>query len=52
MTLEEIRKNIDAIDSQLLPLFAARMDCAREVAAVKKGGGSAGAQRRTRKKRS
>lgn len=39
MTLEEIRKNIDAIDAQLLPLFAARMDCAREVAAVKKEAG-------------
>lgn len=39
MTLEEIRKKIDAIDAQLLPLFTARMDCAREVAAVKKEAG-------------
>ena len=39
MTLEEIRKKIDAIDAQLLPLFEARMDCAREVAAVKKEAG-------------
>lgn len=36
MTLEEIRGEIDAIDRQLLPLFLARMDCARKVAAVKK----------------
>ena len=39
MTLEEIRRKIDAIDSQLLPLFQARMDCAKEVAAVKKEAG-------------
>lgn len=36
MTLEEIRGKIDAIDEQLLPLFLARMDCAKQVAAVKK----------------
>lgn len=35
MTLEEIRKEIDAIDSQLLPLFLARMHCAQQVAQVK-----------------
>ena len=39
MTLEEIRKRIDEIDGKLLPLFLARMDCAREVAAVKKEAG-------------
>lgn len=39
MTLEEIRRRIDEIDGQLLPLFLARMDCAREVAAVKKEAG-------------
>lgn len=36
MTLEEIRKTIDQLDSQLLPLLTARLDCAREVAAFKK----------------
>ncbi len=36
MTLEEIRKQIDDIDAQLLPLFLARMECAKQVAAVKK----------------
>lgn len=36
MTLDEIRNEIDDIDSQLLPLFLARMDCAKKVAAVKK----------------
>lgn len=39
MTLEEVRQKIDEIDSQLLPLFQARMDCAREVAAIKKEAG-------------
>lgn len=39
MTLEEIRKEIDNIDEKLLPLFEARMDCARKVAAVKKAQG-------------
>lgn len=36
MTLEEIRKQIDEIDRQLLPLFMARMDCAKQVAEIKK----------------
>jgi chorismate mutase/prephenate dehydratase len=36
MTLEEIRAEIDRIDAQLLPLFLRRMDCAAQVAAVKK----------------
>lgn len=36
MTLEEIRKRIDAIDAQLLPLFLERMDCAKEVAEIKR----------------
>ncbi len=35
MTLEEIRKQIDQIDSQLLPLFIARMHCAEQVAQIK-----------------
>lgn len=35
MTLEEIRKEIDKIDSRLLPLFIARMHCAEQVAKVK-----------------
>lgn len=35
MTLEEIRKEIDQIDKQLLSLFQSRMDCARQVAQVK-----------------
>lgn len=35
MTLEEIRKEIDQIDGQLLSLFISRMDCARQVAQVK-----------------
>lgn len=37
MTLEEVRREIDAIDSQLLPLFLKRMDCARQVAEIKRG---------------
>ncbi len=36
MTLDEIRNKIDEIDAKLLPLFMARMDCAKQVAAVKK----------------
>ncbi|WP_283609498.1 bifunctional chorismate mutase/prephenate dehydratase [Faecalispora anaeroviscerum] len=40
MTLEEIRKKINEIDDHLLPLLAARLDCGRQVAAVKKGSGS------------
>lgn len=35
MTLEEVRRRIDAIDSQLVPLFCQRMDCSREVAKIK-----------------
>lgn len=35
MTLEEIRGEIDEIDEKLLPLFLRRMECARQVAAVK-----------------
>lgn len=37
MTLEEIRKEIDQIDEQLLPLFLKRMECAGKVAEIKKG---------------
>lgn len=40
MELSEIRKEIDEIDAQLLPLFIKRMDCAKEVAAVKKRDGT------------
>lgn len=36
MTLDEIRKEIDEIDAKLLPLFMARLDCAKQVAAIKK----------------
>lgn len=36
MTLEEVRKEIDAIDRQLLPLFLQRMDCAKQVAEIKR----------------
>ena len=36
MTLDEIRKGIDTIDAKLLPLLMARMDCAKQVAAIKK----------------
>ena len=35
MTLKEVRRRIDAIDSQLVPLFCQRMDCSREVAKIK-----------------
>lgn len=35
MTLEDIRKEIDSIDAQLLPLVKARMDCAKKVAEIK-----------------
>ena len=41
MTLEEIRAEIDNIDAQLLPLFLRRMDCAEQVAEIKKGTGRA-----------
>lgn len=36
MTLDEIRKRIDAIDEQLLPLFIQRMKCAQDVAKAKR----------------
>ena len=36
MELSDIRKEIDEIDSQLLPLFLRRMKCAEQVAAIKK----------------
>lgn len=35
MTLDEIRVEIDAIDSQMKPLFIQRMECARHVAETK-----------------
>lgn len=35
MNLDEIRKRIDTIDSQLLPLFIERMECAQDVAREK-----------------
>jgi chorismate mutase/prephenate dehydratase len=35
MTLEEIRNEIDEIDSQLLPLFIKRMHCSEQVARIK-----------------
>ncbi len=35
MTLDAVRKRIDQIDSQMKPLFLQRMECARDVAAVK-----------------
>lgn len=35
MELKDIRTSIDAIDNQLVDLFARRMDCAREVAEAK-----------------
>ena len=37
MNLEQSRKTIDEIDSQLTKLFAERMSCAAEIAAYKKG---------------
>lgn len=40
MELSDIRKEIDAIDAQLLPLFIQRMDCAKKVAEIKKRDGS------------
>lgn len=35
MTLDEIRVQIDAVDTQMKPLFLKRMECAREVAKTK-----------------
>ena len=39
MNLSDVRREIDRIDSQLLPLFAARMEYAKEVARIKKAEG-------------
>ena len=41
MELQDIRRNIDAIDDELVQLFARRMDCARAVAAAKRETGRA-----------
>ena len=38
MALQEIRNRIDAIDDELVQLFARRMDCSREVALAKRIG--------------
>ena len=38
--LGEVRREIDQIDSQLLPLFLRRMDCSQRVAALKKEAGA------------
>ena len=35
MTLEEIRRQIDTVDSQIKPLFLQRMECAGQVAEEK-----------------
>ena len=35
MTLEEVRKMIDCVDTQIKPLFLERMACAEHVAAAK-----------------
>lgn len=35
MTLEEARRDIDAVDTQMKPLFLKRMDCAKKIAEVK-----------------
>ena len=40
MELSDVRKEIDKIDAQLLPLFMQRMDCAKKVAAVKSRDGT------------
>lgn len=36
MTLEEVRRRIDEIDRQLIPLLCQRMDCSRKVAKIKR----------------
>ena len=36
MELNDIRRSIDAIDDELVELFARRMDCARAVAEAKR----------------
>ena len=35
MTLEEVRAGIDAVDTQMKPLFLKRMECGKHVAEVK-----------------
>ena len=35
MTLDEIRVEIDAVDTQMKPLFLKRMECAKQVAEAK-----------------
>ena len=40
MTLEEVRKMIDCVDTQIKPLFLERMACAEHVAAAKAENGS------------
>lgn len=40
MTLDELRKQIDEIDSAILGLFLRRMECAKQVAEVKRNSGS------------
>lgn len=40
MKLEEVRKEIDAVDSQMKPLFLSRMVCAKHVAEAKAISGS------------
>ena len=40
MTLEEVRKEIDRVDTQIKPLFLQRMACADHVAAAKAENGS------------
>ena len=40
MTLEEVRKVIDRVDTQIKPLFLERMACADHVAAAKAENGS------------
>lgn len=39
MTLEELRREIDRVDGELIPLFCRRMELAKQVAAVKKAAG-------------
>lgn len=41
VTLEDIRKEIDSIDSALVPLLVKRMECSEKVAEIKKTTGSA-----------
>lgn len=41
MTLEEVRRQIDVVDTQMKPLFLSRMECAKNVAIAKsKTGGN------------